>query len=252
MHHNTSPYDQIAGMYHNLWADWYLPAALPALERLFFSRLPAGARVLDLCCGSGHVTKELVARGYHVTGIDNSVELIELARKELPFVDFRVQDARDLRLDKQFDGVLSTFDSLNHIPNLEGLRSVFHGVRRVLKPDGLFVFDMNLEEAYSADLHQWAVDVSDRAVGLVRGTFDPASKTARTELIWFTRIGDDNRWQQSHSIVEQQCFPQADILVALSSAGFKQIEAIRSQDVGITSELGFGRIFFVTRSTTHE
>ena len=31
----TSPYDDIAGMYHMLWADWYFPAAKPGLEKLF-------------------------------------------------------------------------------------------------------------------------------------------------------------------------------------------------------------------------
>lgn len=239
-----SPYDEIAGMYHSLWADWYLPAARPALEKLFFSCVPAGAHVLDLCCGSGHVTRELVARGYRVTGVDNSAGLIELAKKELPGVDFVVQDARQLRLEEPCDAVLSTFDSLNHIPDLDGLRQVFHGVRRALKPDGLFVFDMNLEQAYTADLREWAVNISENAVGLVRGEFDAVTKMARTELIWFIRIGDDNLWKQRRSVVEQRCYAQADILLALASAGFTNVEAIPSQQAGITSELGFGRVFF--------
>lgn len=240
-----SPYDEIATMYHTLWADWYLPAALPALEKLFFSCTPVGSQVLDLCCGSGHVTKELVARGYRVTGIDNSAELIELARKELPGVDFRVQDARALDLENRYDAVLSTFDSLNHIPDIEDLRQVFLGVSRVLKPGGLFVFDMNLEEAYSADLREWAVNITDRSVGLVRGEFDVASKRARTELIWFVRVDDDNLWTRRRSVVEQQCYPQAEILLALASAGFRCVEAVPSQKAGVRSELGFGRIFFV-------
>src|ERR1700728_153608 len=84
-----SSYDDIADMYHSLWANWYLPAALPALEKLFFSQLCSGGRVLDLCCGSGHVTRELVERGYAVTGVDASAALIAIARRELPQVDFR-------------------------------------------------------------------------------------------------------------------------------------------------------------------
>jgi SAM-dependent methyltransferase len=247
-----SPYDEIASMYHMLWADWYLPAALPALEKLFFSRTPAGSHVLDLCCGSGHVTKELITRGYRVTGVDNSAELVGLAKKELPGVDFLVQDARELHLENRYDAVLSTFDSLNHIPDLDGLRHVFGAVGHVLKPGGLFVFDMNLEEAYSADLREWAVNVRDGSVGLVRGEFDAISKRARTELISFVRVGDDNLWTQRRSVVEQQCYPEAEILLALASAGFKSVEAVPSREAGITSELGFGRIFFVARTDDHE
>src|SRR5690242_16954112 len=117
-----SSYDDVALMYHRLWADWYLPAALPALERLFFSQVAPPARVLDLCCGSGHVTKELVRRGYRVTGVDNSAELIELARRALPQVDFRVQDATALALEADYDAAISTFDSLNHILEIEQLK----------------------------------------------------------------------------------------------------------------------------------
>ncbi|MBV8549769.1 MAG: class I SAM-dependent methyltransferase [Acidobacteriaceae bacterium] len=242
---SISSYDEIAGMYHELWADWYLPAAMPALERLLFSRLPHGACVLDLCCGSGHVTKELVARGYQVTAVDNSAELIAIAQRNLPGVDFRVQDARDLQLEKRYDAVLSTFDSLNHILELDGLRRVFAGVQRSLKPGGLFLFDMNLEEAYSADLRQWAVDISDTSVGLVRGVFDPISKMARTELIWFVRTGQDNLWRQHRSVVKQQCYSQSEILLALTEAGFRGVEAVQSRDAGVVSELGFGRVFFL-------
>src|SRR4051794_22373065 len=91
-----SSYDPIAGMYHKLWADWYLPAALPALELLFFSKVPQGSRVLDVCCGSGHVTRELIRRGYAVTAVDASAELIALAKRDWPGVDWRVQDARNI------------------------------------------------------------------------------------------------------------------------------------------------------------
>jgi len=249
---SASSYDEIAGMYHVLWADWYLPAAMPALECLFFSRTPTGARVLDLCCGSGHVTKELISRGYRVTGVDKSPELIELARRDLPGTDLRVQDATDLHLEEQYDAVLSTFDSLNHILNLDDLRKVFLGVHAILKPGGLFLFDMNLEEAYSTDQQQWTVDITDRWVGLVRGIFNRASKTARTELIWFVRTLQGDLWQRHHSVVEQQCYPQSQILLTLAETGFQQIEAMPSRSAGVNSDLGFGRVFFSAASSLQE
>ena len=243
-----SSYDEIADMYNALWADWYLPAALPALEKLFFANIRSGARLLDLCCGSGHVTKELVKRGYQVTGVDNSAELIALAKKELPGTDLRVQDATALSLEMRYDGVLSTFDSLNHILSLDNLQSVFEGVYRVLEPAGLFVFDMNLDEAYSMDLREWAVDIKEHSVGMVRGKYDPVSQRAKTELIWFIRTNEDNLWRRHCSVVEQRCYPVSDILLGLSRAGFKRIEAIPARDAGVTSDLGLGRMFFVTRS----
>ena len=244
----TSSYDDVAGMYHSLWADWYLPAAMPALERLFFSTVAPGTRVLDLCCGSGHVTKELSARGYTVTGIDNSAALIKLAKRELPHTDFRIEDARKLTFDREYHAALSTFDSLNHILNLHELKQVFQGVYRALEAEGLFVFDMNLEEAYSADLRQWAVDIKDESVGLVRGEFNSATKKASTELIWFVKDSSENCWRKNQSTVEQQCYTQAQILTTLSEAGFRGIEAVAAHNAGVTSELGFGRTYFSARA----
>jgi SAM-dependent methyltransferase len=244
----SSSYDEIAGMYHRLWADWYLPAAMPALERLFFRHVPAGAQVLDLCCGSGHVTKELVARGYQVTGVDVSARLIEKARQVLPGVDFRVQDARNLQLENHFDAILSTFDSLNHLLTLEDLGRVFSAVRSVLRPSGLFLFDMNLEEAYSADLHEWAVTVDDTNVTLVRGVYDSSAQTAATELIWFTRdTSAENTWRQHRSVVEERCYPESDILLNLRNAGFSNVESASAVNAGMHSNLGFGRCFFSAR-----
>lgn len=246
---STSPYDSIAGMYHALWFDWYLPAAMPALEKLFFSRVPAAAHVLDVCCGSGHITKELVKRGYHVIGVDESADLIALAQQQLPGTEFHVQNICSMSLESRVDAALSTFDSLNHILTLEALEAAFGHIHAVLKPGGVFMFDMNLHEAYTIDLRQWSVDIHDNSVGMVRGQYDPVERRARTELMWFSRsLTDHNCWQQRHSIVEQQCYPREDVLRALSAAGFNSITAFMATDLGVDPDLGYGRMFVTALS----
>lgn len=238
----TSSFDPIAGLYHRLWSGWYLPAALPALERLFFSRIAPACRVLDVCCGSGHVTKEIVRRGFQVTGIDISAELIALAREQMPDVDFQVQDARCFSLPDRYQAALSTFDSLNHILSLDELQSVFERVYAALESGGLFVFDMNLREAFRADLRGWAVDAGDESVSLIRGLFDEERNVARTELIWFQKNGGGT-WGRSDSAIEEKCYGQSDIVLALGQAGFKLVESIPASDAGMQADLGFGRIF---------
>ena len=231
-------------MYDAYWADWYLPAALPALENLFFSPVPVGSTVLDVCCGSGHVTEELVRRGYRVTGVDSSAALIEIARRRLPEASFTVQDVRHLNMERRFAAAISTFDSLNHILEFEGLCQAFVCVHGALAPGGLFVFDMNLEDAYLSDLSQWHAHVQDDNVGLVRGTYDSTLKKASTELIWFVKSDGRGVWQRHHSIVEQRCYKQEEIVSALADAGFSEIGAIPAMQAGATAELGFGRMFF--------
>ena len=243
----SSSYDDVADMYHSLWANSYLPGALPALERLFFCRLGVQSRVLDVCCGSGHVTGELVKRGYSVTGVDSSAALIGIARRELPQVKFELQDVRHLKVKGPFDAALSTFDSLNHILSLEDLHAVFSGVHEVLRAGGLFVFDMNLEEAYSLDLHQWLVNIRHDSVGLSRGMYDPVTHTAHTELIWFTQTGPNDCWRRQQSIVEERCYEKQDIVQALQFAGFRNVEAQAAVELSVDNEFGFGRFFFAAR-----
>ena len=243
----ASSYDEIAGMYDALWSNSYLPTAMPALEALFFSRMQPRASVLDVCCGSGHVTKELLKRGYRVTGVDSSAGLIEIAKQHLPQAELHVQDVRTLDLSGAYDGAVSTFDSLNHMLSLEDLHAVFCGVHAALGAGGLFVFDMNLEEAYALDLHQWTVNIRHDAVCLSRGLYDPVTHTARTELIWFKQIDSQDCWQRRQSIVEERCYEKRDILQALQFAGFRGIETHRAIDLCPDKEFGNGRYFFSAR-----
>lgn len=240
-----SSYNSIAGMYDRYWANWYLPAALPALEQLFFDVIPPNARVLDVCCGSGHVTGELVRRGYDVTGVDMSRELLARASKRWPRAQFLVEDVRQLQLSATYDAALSTFDSLNHLLTLRELEAAFRGVRAALRPSGIFVFDMNGEEAWTLDLHSWNVTVEDDSVSLVRGKYDPKQKLATTELVWF--VQENGAWQRHSSKVLERCYTQQEICNTLEDAGFKDIETWTAAKAGVQAELGFGRWFFRAR-----
>ena len=144
-----------------------------------------------------------------------------------------------------YHAALCTFDSLNHIRNLTGLESVFQCVFKALRPQGIFVFDINLQEAFCADLSRWAVDVTDRDVSLVRGTFDGQSQTASTQLIWFHREGA--AWRRTESIIHEMCYSQTEVVAALRRAGFGSVDCVPACEAGMTSEIGFGRLFITAR-----
>lgn len=67
----------------------------------------AGERILDLGCGTGHLTAKIRAAGADVLGIDASAEMVAQARRNFPDLPFEVADARDYRSNRPFDALFS-------------------------------------------------------------------------------------------------------------------------------------------------
>jgi trans-aconitate 2-methyltransferase len=67
----------------------------------------AGERIVDLGCGTGHLTAQIAERGAEVMGVDASAEMVRQARENYPGIDFRVGDARTFSVDEPVDAVFS-------------------------------------------------------------------------------------------------------------------------------------------------
>src|SRR5262249_26107528 len=96
-----------------------------------------GERILDLGCGTGHLTAQIAAAGTDVLGIDSSAEMVGEAQRLYPHVRFEVADARDFAFDTAFDAVCSNA-VLHWIKEPE---KVMTCVRRALGPLGRFVVE---------------------------------------------------------------------------------------------------------------
>ena len=105
--------------------------------------------VLDLCCGTGQLAKSLAAEGFYVTGLDISPAMLEYARENNKEnikngkVQFLEGDAVDFTLPHKVDCVISTFDSLNHLEDLEALQNCFISAYHACSSGGFFLFDLN-------------------------------------------------------------------------------------------------------------
>ena len=108
--------------------------------------------VLDLGCGTGTMTELLAADGYDMIGVDNSEEMLEIARekqiKSGHEILYLLQDMREFELYGTVGAVFSICDSLNYITEPEELKQVFRWVNNYLDPGGIFIFDFNTEYKY--------------------------------------------------------------------------------------------------------
>jgi len=114
-----------------------------------------GERILDLGCGTGHLTARIAEAGAYVVGIDRSPEMIRQAVEKYPSLRFEVMDAREIALDGNFDAVFSNA-TLHWIK--EPVR-VIAGIKKLLSPGGRFVAEFggkgNTGELLKAVQHAW-------------------------------------------------------------------------------------------------
>jgi SAM-dependent methyltransferase len=70
----------------------------------FLNRLPHGATILELGCGSGHDSAEMLRRGYNVLPTDDSPEMARLAERRLNR-PVAVMEFGEIEGESKFDGV---------------------------------------------------------------------------------------------------------------------------------------------------
>ena len=141
-------YDLLAPFYdainsevdYKSWADF--------IEKIFKKEMSAKPElVLDLGCGTGRMTLELASRGYDMTGVDLSPEMLDIARtlaeEDGHDILWLCQDMREFELYGTVDAAVSCLDSINHVTEYSDLVKCFSLVHNYLIPDGVFIFDVN-------------------------------------------------------------------------------------------------------------
>ncbi len=150
----------------------------PVVELL---ALAPGERVLDLGCGDGALTEQLVALGGDVVGVDASPAMVDAARAR--GLDARVVEGTALGFDREFDAVFSNA-ALHWMRDAD---AVLAGVARALRPGGRFVAEMGGHGCVAA------VCVALVSV-LARHGIDGVER-----FPWYFPTVDDYHWRLEHA-----------------------------------------------------
>lgn len=109
------------------------------LDQALQSYLPAsgaGVRLLDVGCGTGHHLHELAGRGFEVTGVDGSPDMLEQARRANPGVELREADVDQLPFGASTFDLAICIEVLRYLPDP---RACVAEIARVLAPGGVCV-----------------------------------------------------------------------------------------------------------------
>ena len=157
-------YDILAPIYDAVNRDIDYPAWADFIERIVEKESRTKPElVLDLGCGTGKMTLELARRGYDMTGVDISTEMLDIARNEAEAAGlgndilWLCQDIRDFELYGTVDLTVCCLDTINHLTSPKDVERCFSLVHNYLIPDGLFIFDINgkskFEDTYGQEVY---------------------------------------------------------------------------------------------------
>ncbi len=186
--------------------DWLLMATSRDPERtaaeaeFCATQIPAGARVLDVPCGTGRHSALLAQRGHAIAGLDISSRVLELAREAVPDGDFRQGDMRDLPWeDASFEAVLNLWTAFGYFETQAEDERALAEFARVLAPGGVLILDginqaallrgfkpqgwSDLEEAIVLEQHEY-----DLITGRSRADWVFVRDGSRSKLSFDTRI----------------------------------------------------------------
>jgi SAM-dependent methyltransferase len=211
--------------------------------RSYISRhLPGARSLLELGCGTGALLGRL-AGDLDVTGIDQSPQMLAIARTAVPSAHLVRGDMTAFTLQAPFDVVICMFDTLNHVPSFDSWLSLFICVHEHLAPGGLFVFDVNtVGRLRRLDSAPPFLDEFDGNVVImtVRSAHDGLS-------LWETRIFDrqhDDIYRLHHERIYELGVPLA--LIRASLAGRFELLDEASLDGSPVSDES-DRVFFAYR-----
>jgi SAM-dependent methyltransferase len=212
-----------------LYSDHRLVALYDALnpagpDTAFYLELAHGAgHIVDLGCGTGLLACELAQRGYRVTGIDPSPQMLQIARHrpEGKRVTWIEGDAGALPFAGHADLVVMTGHVAQIFLDDASLLATLQAVRRALRPGGRIAFESRNPAARAWEA--WTPERSRRRVQDVE-VWQECDDTPDTNRIAFTTFYRFKDGETLEARSELRFRTQAELTALLNQAGFTQID----------------------------
>ena len=217
-----------AKVYNLLWNDFADHVAPQVYD--FYLTTPVGQvnqPVLDLCCGTGRLSRFFLERDFRVVGLDLSEHMIAFARKNnLEYViaqqaDFIQGDAANFKLDEKFGLTVAIYDALNHLPDADALQNCFQCVFDTLQEGGHFIFDLNTRTG----LQQWngvMVRPGEQIFLINRGMYDEYTVKAWTKITGFVR-DEGGLYERFDETIYNTVFDMDSVRKWLLETGFQAV-----------------------------
>lgn len=238
-------YEQFALLYDELMNDIPYEKWIQFVEMKKQEVHVSGKTLLDVGCGTGNIALPLAEKGYDVTGVDLSEEMLTIAQHKL--ADFSIplyqQDMRELELPEKYDIITIFCDSLNYVTDEEGVKQTFARIYHHLKDKGLFLFDVHSLYKIHHIFENETFTINEDQLALIWNCFPGEMKDSiEHELSFFVREPNDETFVRFEEFHVQRAYEIASLQKWLEEIGFS-IVSITNLEMNPVSEKT-ERIFF--------
>lgn len=220
-------YGNFAYIYDRLMQDVPYDQWLAYLDELFVKLDLRLGKALDLGCGTGTLTVPLAQKGWQVTAVDLSADMLAVAeskaREEGVQVHWVQQDMRQLQVGTDFDLVISMCDSLNYITEVHELELVFKQTHQALRDGGIFFFDLNSHYKLSRVFGDNVFTINEEEIAYIwENEFDAQEQVCLMDITFFVQepSGYFRRFSEFH---RERAYQVSEVQTALTKAGFTLI-----------------------------
>ena len=197
--------------------------------------------VLDLGCGTGAMTFALHDRGFDMTGVDLSIDMLSVAREEccdrgITDILWLLQDMRSFELYGTVGAVVCCLDGINHLTGKGDLSKCFATVHNYLDPDGLFVFDVNTPHKFENFYADNDYILEDEGVTVCwQNEYDKDTGICNFYLSVFEEQ-ENGLWQRSDEVVCEKCYSKEELCKELEGAGFEVLGFFGDLDFSVPAK----------------
>lgn len=183
--------------------------------------------LLDLACGTGSFLKEMADRGWEISGLDLSEDMLKVAQKKLQGAGYSVtlkrDDIRKFQIGRSFEVITCLCDSLNYLLSEGHLLAALKHVKQHLVQGGVFIADLNSEYKY-----RWLMGEDTFAETFVNSAYiwenfyDVQKGICRMEIDFFIRE-QGRLFRHFHEVHRQRAYRQKVLRRLALEAGFTQV-----------------------------
>jgi len=193
--------------------------------------------ILDVGCGSGGHAIILGQKGYRVTGMDLSSEMVAKAKEKAKNldIDFCVSDMTDFHFAQKYDVAVSLFCSMGYLNREVDMQKALQCIRNTLRPGGLLVFDFwnsiaVISQGPSTKVKNISYGKGNKIVRIATPDLDLANQVCRIKYHCLI-IEKDKLVDEFEEIHPLHFYSPFEIALLLKNCGFKDVKIVTFGDL---------------------